>query len=77
MTDSTVKPKNIFLTVKEHNEKNVTIIKQVYNARYLYRKSKLGDKTKMQQLIMLLEILKTTQSLCLVEEVFDEENIIE
>ena len=38
MTKSSVKPRNIFLTIKEHNEKNVTPIKQVYNARYLYKK---------------------------------------
>ena len=32
MTDNSVKPKNILLTMKENNEKNVTTIKQVYNA---------------------------------------------
>ena len=35
--------------------KNVTTIKQVYNARYLYRKSERGDRTEMQQLMMLVE----------------------
>jgi len=39
MTDNVVKSKNILLTMKDYNEKNVTTIKQVYNARYLYRKS--------------------------------------
>jgi len=33
----------------------MTIIKQVYNARYLYKKSKQGDRIEMQQLMMLLE----------------------
>jgi len=32
MTDSAMIPKNILLTMKEHNEKIVTTIKQVYNA---------------------------------------------
>ncbi|XP_068477380.1 PKS-NRPS hybrid synthetase cheA-like [Phaseolus vulgaris] len=36
MTDSLVKPRNILLTMKEHNEKNVSTIKQVYNARYMF-----------------------------------------
>jgi len=35
MTDNAVKPINIILTMKEHNEKNVTTIKQVYNAHYI------------------------------------------
>ena len=55
MTDNVVKSKNILLTMKDYNEKNVTTIKQVYNARYLYRKSEWGDKTEMQQLMILLE----------------------
>ncbi|XP_068466719.1 uncharacterized protein [Phaseolus vulgaris] len=55
MTDSSVKPRNILLTMKEHNEKNVSTIKQVYNARYMYKKSVRGDRTEMQQLMMLLE----------------------
>lgn len=36
MTNSSVKPINIVLTIKKHNEKNVTIIKEVYNVRYAY-----------------------------------------
>ena len=55
MTNSAVKPINILLTMKQHNEKNVNTINQVYNARYLYRKSERGDKTEIQQLMMLLE----------------------
>ena len=54
MTDSAVKPINILLIMKKHIEKNVTTIKQAYNAGYLYRKSERGDKTKMKQLMMLL-----------------------
>jgi len=36
MTKSSMKPKIILLIMKEHNEKNVTTIMQVYNARYSY-----------------------------------------
>ena len=32
MTKTLEKPRNILLTMKERNEKNVTTIKQVYNA---------------------------------------------
>jgi len=32
MTKTLMKPRNILLTMKERNEKNVTTIKQVYNA---------------------------------------------
>ncbi|XP_068486516.1 protein FAR-RED IMPAIRED RESPONSE 1-like [Phaseolus vulgaris] len=55
MTKSSVKPRNILLTMKEHNEKNVSTIKQVYNVLYMYKKSVRGDRTEMQQLIMLLD----------------------
>ena len=34
MTKSMVKPKNILLTLKEHNGTSYTTMKQVYNARY-------------------------------------------
>ena len=34
MTKSVVKPKNILRTLKEHNDKNVTTIKQVYSAHF-------------------------------------------
>ena len=35
-TKSMVKPKNILLTLKEHNDKNVTTIIQVYIAKTTY-----------------------------------------
>ena len=55
MTKSMVKPKNILLTLKEHNAKNSTTMKQVYNARYAYRYVIRGSNTKMEQLMKLLE----------------------
>ncbi|KAH1203061.1 hypothetical protein GmHk_17G049385 [Glycine max] len=39
MTKSMVKPKNILLTLKEHNANSCTTIKQIYNARSAYRSS--------------------------------------
>jgi len=53
MTKSMVKPKNIFLTLKEHNANNYTTMKQVYNARYAYRSSIRDSNSKMQQLMNL------------------------
>ena len=52
---SMVKPKNIFLTLKEHNATSCTTMKQVYNVRYAYRSSIRGNNSEMQQLVKLLE----------------------
>ena len=43
MTKSQVKPSNIVLTLKENNKDNVTTIKQLYNARYTYKRSLRGN----------------------------------
>ncbi|KAH1254612.1 Protein FAR1-RELATED SEQUENCE 6 [Glycine max] len=55
MTKSMVKPKNILLTLKEHNADSYTTIKQIYNARSAYRSSIKGADTEMQHLMKLLE----------------------
>ncbi|KAH1212597.1 Protein FAR1-RELATED SEQUENCE 5 [Glycine max] len=55
MTKSMVKPKNILLTLKEHNADNCTTIKQIYNARSAYCSSIRGADTEMQHLMKLLE----------------------
>ena len=55
MSKSMVKSKNILLKLKEHNEKNVTTIRQLYTARITYRRSQKAPKTKMQHLMNLLE----------------------
>ncbi|XP_047170166.1 uncharacterized protein LOC124838575 [Vigna umbellata] len=52
MTNSLVKSSNILLTLKEHNEDNVTTIKQIYNARYTYKRSLKGSRTEMQHLML-------------------------
>ena len=46
ITKSMVKPRNILLTLKEHNANSYRIMKQVYNARYGYRSSIGGNNTK-------------------------------
>ncbi|KAH1203730.1 Protein FAR1-RELATED SEQUENCE 5 [Glycine max] len=55
MTKSMAKPRNILLTLKEHNANSCTIIKQIYNVRSAYRSSIRGSDTKMQHLMKLLE----------------------
>ena len=55
MTKSMVNIRNILFTFKEHNERNLTVIKQVYNARTLYHSSQRGCKMEMQHLMNLLE----------------------
>jgi len=55
MTKSMVKPRNILLTLKEHNANSCTTIKQIYNARSVYRSSIRGADTKKQHLMKLLE----------------------
>ncbi|KAH1069348.1 hypothetical protein GYH30_006808 [Glycine max] len=54
MTKFMVKPRNILLTLKEHNANSYIIIKQIYNAKHAYRSSIRGSNTEMQQLMMLL-----------------------
>ncbi|KAL5165381.1 hypothetical protein HKD37_18G050514 [Glycine soja] len=55
MTKSMVKPRNILLTLKEHNANSCTTIKQIYNARSAFRSSVRGSDLEMQHLMKLLE----------------------
>ncbi|KAL5129011.1 PKS-NRPS hybrid synthetase [Glycine soja] len=55
MTKFMMKPRNILLTLNEHNDNSYITIKQIYNARHVYRSSIKGSNTEMQQLIMLLD----------------------
>ncbi|KAL5123971.1 Protein FAR1-RELATED SEQUENCE 5 [Glycine soja] len=43
MTKSMVKPRNMLLTLKEHNANSCTTIKQIYNARSAFRSSIRGS----------------------------------
>lgn len=55
MTNNAVKPKDILPTPKDHNEGNVTTVKQIYNAQQQHRRSQKGPRTEMQHLLHLLE----------------------
>ncbi|XP_014522311.1 uncharacterized protein LOC106778829 [Vigna radiata var. radiata] len=55
MTKSKVTPANILLTLKQNNDRNVTTINQIYNARQVYKRSLRGSRTELQQLMMLLD----------------------
>ncbi|KAL5138354.1 PKS-NRPS hybrid synthetase [Glycine soja] len=55
MTKSMVKPRNILLILKEHNANSFTTIKQIYNARSVFRSSIRGNDLEMQHLMKLLE----------------------
>jgi len=55
MTKSMVKPRNILLTLKEHNANNYTTIKKIYNARNAHLSSIRDNNTEMQQLMKLVE----------------------
>ncbi|KAH1212860.1 Protein FAR1-RELATED SEQUENCE 5 [Glycine max] len=50
-----VKPRNILLTLKEHNVNSCTTIKQICNARSAFRSSIRGSDLEMQHLMKLLE----------------------
>jgi len=55
MMKSMVKPRNILLTLKEHNVNSYTTIKQIYNARSAFRSFIRGSDLEMQHLMKLLE----------------------
>ncbi|XP_028186369.1 protein FAR1-RELATED SEQUENCE 5-like [Glycine soja] len=55
MTKSMVKPRNILLMLKEHDDNNYKTIKQIYNVRHAYRSSIKRSNTEMQQLMILLD----------------------
>ncbi|KAJ1409126.1 MULE transposase domain [Sesbania bispinosa] len=55
MTKTMVKPRNILLTLKDHNKDNVTTIKQIYNALQAFRTSLRGPRTELQNLMKLME----------------------
>jgi len=48
MTKTSVKARNILLTMKERNEKNLMTIKQVYNAMCVHRRSQRRHRTEIQ-----------------------------
>ena len=55
MTKNLIKPKNILLELKGKREDNLTVAKQVYNARHRNNRSIRGTRTEMQNLLKNLE----------------------
>ncbi|KAJ1439897.1 MULE transposase domain [Sesbania bispinosa] len=55
MTKNMVKPRNILLTLKDHNKDNVTTIKQIYNAQHAFRSALWGPRTELQNLMKLMD----------------------
>jgi len=47
MTKNLVKLISILLTLKENNEDNVIVMKQVYNIRYVYKRSYIRSLTNI------------------------------
>ncbi|KAL5165409.1 hypothetical protein HKD37_18G050537 [Glycine soja] len=60
MTKSMVKPKNILLTLKEHNANSCTTIKQVCNARYAYCSSIRSYNMKLTNAYNLVYLIDST-----------------
>ncbi|XP_052209388.1 PKS-NRPS hybrid synthetase cheA-like [Diospyros lotus] len=54
MSKNHVKPKNILMTLKAEDKKNVTTIKSIYNARQRYRLIEKDGHSQMQQLMKKL-----------------------
>ena len=49
-----VKPRNILMTIKQHDERNVTTMKSIYNGRQRYRIVEKASRSQMQQLMKQL-----------------------
>ncbi|AES78121.1 otubain [Medicago truncatula] len=47
LSNSSVKPKNILTNLKKKRQESMTNIKQVYNVRHKFKKTKRGDLTEM------------------------------
>jgi len=51
LTKSLVQPRYILTYLKAKNKESLTNIKQVYNARFRFRKSERENNTKLQHLV--------------------------
>ncbi|XP_073225793.1 uncharacterized protein [Cicer arietinum] len=64
MTKNMIKPRNILMTIKDHNVTSLTTIKQVYNARQAYRSSLREHITSGE-----VEVIVTDRDLALMNAV--------
>ncbi|XP_057458336.1 uncharacterized protein LOC130749066 [Lotus japonicus] len=55
MIEERVKASDILIAIRKHNSTNLTRIKQIYNEKQAYNRSKRGSLTEMQHLMKLLE----------------------
>ena len=58
MTKNLVKPRNILLSIKNHDEYNVSTMKTIYNARHKHRLLTTVGRSQMQQLMKQLNECK-------------------
>ena len=58
MTMSMFRPRNILMTIKQHDKKNVTTMKTIYNA---HKKSKLCEKVGRSQMQQLMKQLNESK----------------
>ena len=61
MTMSMVRLRNILMALKQHDEKNVTIIKTIYNAHKKYKFGEKVNRSQMQQLMKQLNECKSVE----------------
>ena len=58
MTKNLLKPRNILLSIKNHDEYNVSTMKTIYNARHKHRLLNSAGRSQMQQLMKQLNECK-------------------
>ena len=58
MMKNLVKPRNILLSIKNHDEYNVSTMKTIYNARHKHRLLTTAGRSQMQQLMKQLNECK-------------------
>ena len=58
MTQNMVRPKNILMTLKQQDKKNVSIINTIYNKHQKYRLCVEAGRSQMQQLMKKLNECK-------------------
>lgn len=55
ITKKMVSPKDILLTMNDHDKSNIPTFNQIYNARQKYQRSWKCDRTEVQHLLLLLK----------------------
>ncbi|XP_028085996.1 uncharacterized protein LOC114286975 [Camellia sinensis] len=58
MLKSMVRPSEIMVTLKQHDDANASTMKTIYNARHRYKVAKKAGRSQMQQLLGQLAVSK-------------------